>query len=55
MTDIRSYSFDGKRAIIRVDFNVPLHKETMQVQDDKRIKAALPTLNWVLTHGGRVV
>ena len=55
MTDIRSYSFDGKRAIIRVDFNVPLHKETMQVQDDKRIKAALPTLNWVLNHGGSVV
>lgn len=52
---MKSYSFQGKRAIIRVDFNVPLHKETLEVQDDKRIKAALPTINWVLNHGGSVV
>lgn len=55
MTQIKSYSFQGKRAIIRVDFNVPLHKETLEVQDDKRIKAALPTIKWVLNHGGSVV
>jgi len=55
MSQMKSYSFQGKRAIIRVDFNVPLHKETLEVQDDKRIKAALPTINWVLNHGGSVV
>lgn len=52
---MKFYSFQGKRAVIRVDFNVPLHKETLEVQDDKRIKAALPTINWVLNHGGSVV
>ena len=52
---MKTYSFQGKRAIIRVDFNVPLHKETLEVQDDKRIKAALPTIKWVLNHGGSVV
>jgi phosphoglycerate kinase len=55
MSQIKSYSFHGKRAIIRVDFNVPLNKDTMEVQDDKRIVAALPTINWVLQHGGAVV
>ena len=55
MSQMKSYSFQGKRAIIRVDFNVPLHKKTLEVQDDKRIKAALPTINWVLNHGGSVV
>ncbi|MBM3164255.1 MAG: phosphoglycerate kinase [Bacteroidetes bacterium] len=55
MSQMKSYSFQGKRAVIRVDFNVPLHKETLEVQDDKRIKAALPTINWVLNHGGSVV
>jgi phosphoglycerate kinase len=55
MSQMKSYSFQGKRAIIRVDFNVPLHKETLEVQDDKRIKAALPTIKWVLNHGGSVV
>ena len=52
---MKSYSFQGKRVTIRVDFNVPLHKETLEVQDDKRIKAALPTIKWVLNHGGSVV
>ena len=55
MSQMKTYSFQGKRAIIRVDFNVPLHKETLEVQDDKRIKAALPTIKWVLNHGGSVV
>jgi phosphoglycerate kinase len=55
MSQMKTYSFQGKRAIIRVDFNVPLHKETLEVQDDKRIQAALPTIKWVLNHGGSVV
>ena len=55
MIQMKSYSFQGKRAVIRVDFNVPLHKETLEVQDDKRIKAAMPTVKWVLKQGGSVV
>ena len=44
MADIHSYNFDGKRALIRVDFNVPLDKETLEVTDDTRIIAAIPTI-----------
>lgn len=55
MQHIDSYDFKGKRALIRVDFNVPLDKETMEVTDDTRIRAAAPTIKWVLDHGGSVV
>ena len=55
MQDIHSYNFAGKRALIRVDFNVPLDKETMEITDDTRIKAALPTINHILKNGGSVV
>jgi phosphoglycerate kinase len=55
MQSLRDYSFSGKHAIIRVDFNVPLHKETSEVVDDKRIRAALPTINWILDQGASVV
>ena len=55
MADIHSYDFSGKRALIRVDFNVPLDKETQQITDDTRIRAALPTIQHVLKNGGSVV
>lgn len=55
MMDIHSYNFDGKRALIRVDFNVPLDKETLQITDDTRIKAAVPTIKYILNQGGSVV
>lgn len=55
MADIHTYNFEGKRALIRVDFNVPLDKETMEITDDTRIRAALPTINHVLKAGGSVV
>jgi phosphoglycerate kinase len=38
-----------------VDFNVPLNKETLQITDDKRIRAALPTLNHILNRGGSLI
>ena len=55
MADIHTYDFSGKRALIRVDFNVPLDKETQQITDDTRIRAALPTIQHILKNGGSVV
>ncbi len=54
MFRIDSYDFKGKRAIIRVDFNVPLNSEG-QVTDDTRIRAAIPTIKKVLAGGGAVI
>ncbi len=55
MADIHTYDFTGKRALIRVDFNVPLDKETLAVTDDTRIRAAAPTILHILKNGGSVV
>ncbi|MDD2982196.1 MAG: phosphoglycerate kinase [Crocinitomicaceae bacterium] len=55
MTDFHNYDFKGKRALIRVDFNVPLDKETLEITDDTRIRAAIPTIQRVLKNGGSVV
>lgn len=55
MYKIDTYDFSGKRALIRVDFNVPLNKETLEVTDDTRIRAALPTIKHILGKGGSVV
>ena len=54
MFAIDNYNFAGKRAIIRVDFNVPLNGEG-QVTDDTRIRAAIPTIKKVLAGGGAVI
>ena len=55
MQTFQAYSFQNKRAIVRVDFNVPLDKNTGAVSDVKRIRAALPTLKHILENGGSVV
>jgi len=55
MNNIQQYDFSGKRALVRVDFNVPLDKETFELTDDTRIRAALPTINHILAQGGSVV
>ena len=55
MTSFSSYNFNGKKAIVRVDFNVPLLKETLKITDDKRMRAALPTIKKILSDGGAVV
>lgn len=55
MQTIDKYNFKGKRAIIRVDFNVPLNKQTFEVTDDTRIRGALPTINKILSDGGSVI
>ncbi len=54
MTNINTYDFAGKKAIVRVDFNVPLN-ENFEITDDTRIKAAIPTLKKVLEKGGSLI
>lgn len=51
---IETYNFSGKKAIVRVDFNVPLD-ENFQITDDTRIRAAIPTLKKVLSQGGSLI
>ncbi|MFM8655749.1 MAG: phosphoglycerate kinase, partial [Chthoniobacterales bacterium] len=52
---LRDLDFAGKRALIRVDFNVPQDKATGAITNNQRIVAALPTIKHVLDHGGSVV
>ncbi len=54
MQSIDTYDFRGKRALIRVDFNVPLD-EQFNVTDDTRIRAAIPTIKKILAGGGSVI
>ena len=51
---IKDYQFAGKKAIVRVDFNVPLD-ENGQITDDTRIRGALPTLKHILDEGGALI
>lgn len=51
---IDTYDFKGKKAIVRVDFNVPLD-ENFNITDDTRIRAALTTLKKVLAEGGSLI
>ena len=54
MQTISSYNFKGKRALIRVDFNVPLN-EKFEITDDTRMRAALPTIKKIIEDGGSPV
>ena len=54
MKQIDTYDFTGKKAIVRVDFNVPLN-EKFEITDDTRIRAAIPTLKKVLAGGGALI
>lgn len=54
MQNIDNYNFTNKRAIVRVDFNVPLNN-SFEITDDTRIRAAIPTLKKVLEKGGSLI
>ena len=54
MQNINTYNFSGKKALIRVDFNVPLNNN-FEVTDNTRIKAAIPTIKKVLESNGSVI
>jgi phosphoglycerate kinase len=54
MQTIDNYNFAGKKAFVRVDFNVPLN-DKLEITDDTRIRAALPTLKKILSDGGSVI
>ncbi|GET20746.1 phosphoglycerate kinase [Prolixibacter denitrificans] len=54
MQTIETYDFSGKKALIRVDFNVPLN-EKFEITDDTRMRAALPTIEKVIEKGGSPV
>ena len=45
----------GKKVLLRCDFNVPQDKQTRAITDDKRIRAALPTIEYLLDHGAAVI
>ena len=51
MQTIDTYNFQGKKALIRVDFNVPLN-DKFEITDDTRMRAAIPTIRKVLAGGG---
>ena len=54
MKTVDKFDFSGKRALIRVDFNVPLN-DKYEITDDTRIRAAVPTISKILKDGGSVV
>jgi phosphoglycerate kinase len=51
MSKIEAFNFSGKKAIVRVDFNVPFN-EKFEITDDTRIKAAMPTIKKIVSDGG---
>lgn len=54
MINIQDYSFKGKKALLRVDYNVPLN-ENFEITDTTRIDASLPTLKKILGDGGSII
>lgn len=54
MSKIENFNFSGKKAIVRVDFNVPLN-DKFEITDDTRIRAAMPTMKKIINDGGSLI
>jgi phosphoglycerate kinase len=54
MSEFEQYNFAGKKALVRVDFNVPLDKD-FNITDDTRMRAAIPTIEKICNDGGSVI
>lgn len=54
MSEFAAYNFKGQKALVRVDFNVPLN-DKFEITDDTRMRAAIPTIKKILTDGGIVI
>ena len=54
MSKFSDHNFKGQKALVRVDFNVPLN-DKLEITDDTRMKAAVPTIKKILTDGGMVI
>jgi len=52
--DLKDNQLEGKKILVRVDFNVPLNEE-LEITDDTRIKAALPTIKYLISHHAKVI
>ena len=55
MSKFSNHNFANEKALIRVDFNVPLDKKTFEITDDTRMRAAIPTIKKILNNGGSVI
>jgi phosphoglycerate kinase len=55
MSKFSNHNFANEKALIRVDFNVPLDKKTSEITDDTRMRAAVPTIKKILNDGGSVI
>src|SRR5450432_2971962 len=54
MPDVSSYNFSGQKALVRVDFNVPLN-DKFEITDDTRMTATIPTIKKILSDGGSAI